>query len=112
MQFIILNYRLSNRSNDKIFNYIDKLIDKINKIPNTDYINIWLQRLTIKLDRNRSYNTRLCQKIYDNDIKIFDTTWISSKKIKIDEKLIIDEEEIEKLPEIISIEEASIFNYH
>ena len=108
----LLLFLKEENNNDKIFNYIDKLIDKINKIPNTDYINIWLQRLTIKLDRNRSYNTRLCQKIYDNDIKIFDTTWISSKKIKIDEKLIIDEEEIEKLPEIISIEEASIFNYH
>ena len=101
----------------KIILNIDKmreleLIDKINKMPNTDYINIWLQRLTIKLDRNRVYNTHLCQKIYNNSTELFDTTWISSRKIKVDEKLIIDEEEIEKLPEIISIEETSIFNYH
>ena len=108
----LLFFLKEENNNDKIFNYIDKLIDKINKIPNTDYINIWLQRLTIKLDRNRVYNTHLCQKIYNNSTELFDTTWISSTKIKVDEKLIIDEEEIEKLPEIISIEETSIFNYH
>ena len=51
-------------------------------------------------------------KIYNNSTELFDTTWISLRKIKVDEKLIIDEEEIEKLPEIISIEETSIFNYH
>lgn len=108
----LLFFLKEENNNDKIFNYIDKLIDKINKIPNTDYINIWLQRLTIKLDRNRVYNTHLCQKIYNNSTELFDTTWISLRKIKVDEKLIIDEEEIEKLPEIISIEETSIFNYH
>ena len=91
-------YVIVENNNDKIFNYIDKLIDKINKMPNTDYINIWLQRLTIKLDRNRVYNTHLCQKIYNNSTELFDTTWISSRKIKVDEKLIIDEEEIDSNP--------------
>ncbi len=78
---------------------------KFNTIPNTDYLNIWLQRLTILDRRDIEYQTPLCEKIYTNN-NIWNSDWLN---FNIDETLIIDNEKLNSLTHIITEEEVDKF---
>ena len=81
-------------------------------IPNTGHIKIWLQRVTIKLDRNKEYHEPLCKLVNDGSIRIWNSTWLNADLEKImDDAEIIDEETIEDIDEIIKTEEIQLFDY-
>jgi predicted transcriptional regulator len=42
-----------------------KIKNKFSQLPNTSYLNIWLQRLTIKIDPAISYSGKLCEKVIE-----------------------------------------------
>ena len=48
---------------ENLLNLID---NRFNRIPNTGYIKIWLQRITIKIDRTRTYDEPMCTKVNDD----------------------------------------------
>ncbi len=85
---------------------IDDIILKFKDIPNTEYLNIWLQRLTIIDDRNKLYSTLLCEKIYKKNI-IWNSKWIN---FNIDESVMIDETIIKKITYVIPKNVVDIFN--
>lgn len=89
--------------------YINEGKEKLKQLPNCEYLDIWLQRLTIKINPNEKYNCKLCQKVYE-DNKIWDDSWIKGDKNKIDETQIIDRACIENLNEIIQKCEVDKFN--
>jgi len=82
--------------------YQKKLIEKIQRkfqqLPNTSYLNVWLQRLTLKIDSNIHYTGELCQKVSDNSISIWNSEWLNPKYKGIMEQTdIINRELINKL---------------
>lgn len=85
-----------------------KIKNKFNQLPNTSYLNIWLQRLTIKIDPAISYSGKLCEKVIDRNILIWNSDWliIKFKKI-IEETEIINNELIEKMEIMFSDEEKN-----
>ncbi len=91
-------------SNTK-FIIIEKIIKKFNVIPNTDYLDIWLQRLTILDKKDKEYSTLLCQKIYSSN-NIWESSWLN---YTLDESLIIDNEKIESLTKTVTEEEVDAF---
>lgn len=92
---------------DEILQLIYK---KFEKIPNTGHIKIWLQRLTIKLDRPRVYEEGLCKKANDNSIKIWNSDWLShSLKSLIEQTPIIDEQIISDIDIVINSSEVQLF---
>lgn len=81
----IFEYKSQARKDEVII----KIISKFNNIANTDYLNIWLQRLTILDVKDKHYSTPLCEKLYlDNNI--WNSEWLN---FEIDESLIIDNKE-------------------
>lgn len=84
---------------------------KFDKIPNVGHLQIWLQRLTLKIDPEKEYEERLCKKVVDNDAQIWNIGWVSAK-IKNDfvNHSIVDEKKIEDMPEIIEPNEIKTFN--
>ncbi|MCT1483299.1 RNA-directed DNA polymerase [Staphylococcus hominis] len=90
---------------------LSKIIKKVEDIPNVDLVNIWLQRLTIKEDKSKKYETDICNFIAGEKIDIFNNTWIKTKKHKINMNSIINEEYITKMNNIINLNEVSVFNY-
>ncbi|MEB6696394.1 RNA-directed DNA polymerase [Mammaliicoccus sciuri] len=84
---------------------------KIQVLPNTDLINIWLQRLTLHESQNEIYDTEICKLVSGETQHIFDIDWITNKKYKIIDDEIVNQEIIEKINTVISNEEVSIFNY-
>jgi hypothetical protein len=94
----------------KIMKMIPVILSKFEKIPNTGHLLVWLQRLTIKIDRNKSYDETLCKKMNDGTIQIWNTDWSSSLKTIIEKTQIIDENAINNLPEVIASEEVELFH--
>lgn len=92
---------------DKILNVILK---KFDKIPNTGHIKLWLQRITIKIDRNKKYEEPLCEKVNAKTAKIWNSDWLNAdfQKLLI-ETTIIDEQIIEKIDKVIDSKEVELF---
>ena len=86
--------------------YINLILEKFEDVPNSNYIEIWLQRLTILDNRNKNYNCLICQKLY-NDIPLWNSSWLN---IKIDETSIINEDIINSLTINVSEKEINNFN--
>ena len=83
---------------------------KFEKIPNTGHIKIWLQRLTIKLDRPRIYEENLCKKVNDPTIQIWNSDWLNIRfKTLIDNSPIIDEQIIQDIDVVINSTEVQLF---
>lgn len=93
----------------EVLEYIDKIIMKNSERPYSDYLEIWLQRISLPYCRNKNYNANICKKIAGTDVKIWDSNWMSSSKLKLDENLFIDENAISKLDRIMSRKEIDDF---
>jgi len=83
---------------------------KFEKIPNTGHIKIWLQRLTIKIDRLRVYEEDLCKKVNDVSIQIWNSDWLNnSLQTLIATTPIISEQVIQDIEVVIDSEEVQLF---
>lgn len=94
-------------------NYIDNILKKFDSIPNTWYLNIWIQRLILK-DKNykiRNFNDPLCVLVRNKKNKTIWKCDIFSKEYRsiIDRYPVIDSQMIEKMPAIIGFDEVSLF---
>ncbi len=98
---------INRKSRDEILKSITKRFDKL---PNTGHIQIWLQRVIIKLDRLRSFIEPLCNRVNDPSVIIWNSDWLEDNlKTKIDSAQIINEDLINDIPEIISSKEVELF---
>lgn len=89
---------------------LQAIMTKFEKIPNTGHIKIWLQRLTIKIDRPKVYTEDLCKKVHDPAIQIWNSDWlILSLKTLIDTTPIIDEQVIQDIDVVINQTEVQLF---
>lgn len=98
--------------NDVQTTIINQIMEKFDKIPNTGHIQLWLQRVTIKINREQSYKELLCQKVNDLSICIWNSEWLNDELREIiEEEPIIDEEIIDEIDRIIESEEFQLFEY-
>lgn len=86
--------------------YIKLILNKFIDVPNSSYIEIWLQRITILDDRNKNYDSLICQKLY-KDVPIWNSNWLN---FKLDETSIINENIIRDLTINVSENEVNNFN--
>lgn len=89
----------------KKYQIIEKIVTRFSTIPNTDYLNIWLQRITILDKKEKEYSTLLCKKMY-MDNEIWNSEWLN---FKLDESLIINKDKLSKISNIISEEVVDKF---
>lgn len=82
LSFIIS--KIENKDEQK--EVILKIKNKFSQLPNTNYLNIWLQRLTLKIDYTISYSGKLCEKVIDRKVTIWNSDWLNSKYKKIVEE--------------------------
>jgi hypothetical protein len=96
----------TNKKNE-ILNLISQ---RFEKIPNTGHIKIWFQRLTIKLDRQRQYSEKLCEKVNNQSLQIWNSDWLENNlKTLIETTAIIDETVIAAIDVVIAKEEVELF---
>lgn len=89
-------------------NIVKRVYNKFQQIPNSDLLNVWLQRLTIKIDNSLKFNELLCKKVVDGSEHIWNTNWLN-KDLKqiIEETPVILERRIKTLKAVISKTEIS-----
>ncbi len=103
----LLSLITDNNSKDEILTLI---YQRFEKIPNTGHIKIWLQRLTIKLDRQRQYTEKLCEKVNNPVLKIWNSDWLENNlKTIIETTPIVDETVIANIDVVITSEEVELF---
>lgn len=86
---------------------ITKIREKFEQLPNTNYLDVWLQRLTLNIDKDLSYSGKLCEKVIGNEMPIWNSDWLNIKIKKIIESTsIIDVDKLEKLE--VSFSESEI----
>lgn len=92
---------------------IEKIKKRFTKLPNTEHLDLWLQRITLKIEGNFSYQGNLCKRVEDNNVEIWCSDWLKDdfKKI-ISSGVIIDQKEIEKIKPVIESEEVAIFEQY
>lgn len=91
---------------------IESIIEKFANVPNTDFLNIWLQRLCYRVNPQKKFNTELCAVVVDSrDVKkLWNNAWIKpSVRKKLEQCDIVDRNKLANIDPIISRNEVSIF---
>lgn len=106
----IISKLLHSLSSAKRLKFLDLIRSKFSKIANSDYLSIWLQRLTVGYDKKIPYDSKMCEKLYKNN-KIWNSTWTT---LPIKEKMIINTQKLKNITPIVdynSLKENS-YNYY
>jgi hypothetical protein len=108
----ILSKLLSLEVDEEIVKDILNSIDsKFNRIPNIGHLQVWLQRLILKIDEKKEFEELLCKKVIDDNVIIWNLDWVDNKIKKIfQDNSIIDREIIKNMPQVIAQKEVQIFN--
>jgi RNA-directed DNA polymerase len=89
---------------------LHKILDKFEKLPNAGIMQIWLQRIKIKIDSASATEDGLCQKVVDKNTKIWNSDWLKqSIKNQIDICDLVDNEVLNKMGAVISKNEVELF---
>ena len=103
----IFSVLFSKMSQNAVLEYIDRILLKNSERPYSDYLEIWLQRISLPYYRNKQYTAKICKKITGDEIDIWNSRWI---ELKVNENLFICEEAISNLDKIISQKEIDYFS--
>lgn len=108
----IFNLMKKSKSNDmpnNIREFIKQILEKLHTIPNTEYLEIWLQRISVTISKDFfSYNTPICEKVMDSANNIWDSSWLAKG---FDESSIIDNQKLNDAGLDIPRELVDPFNY-
>lgn len=109
----ILSYLIDWLSNDvEKIRVVKKILRKFKKLPNTEYLNIRLQRITCNLNENFEYQWCLCDKMIDSSTLLRDSTRLKWDLLHIiNETDFINRKELERMRPIVKSNEISIFEY-
>lgn len=98
------------KGNKKKLAIFNKIKFRFKKIPNTEHLMIWLQRITLNIDHNYEYSEPLCKLISGESVNVWNFGWLNDNFNKIiNVKSIVDYELIESLPEVIEQNEVALF---
>ncbi len=98
-------------SKDNKEDIINRIIKKFSKIPNTGFMGVWLQRVTLPFKPELKFDEPICKLASGDNAILWNNDWISSKALKnaVNSKHIIDQVQIENLEPIISTKEVELF---
>ncbi|MDL2279483.1 RNA-directed DNA polymerase [Desulfovibrio sp. OttesenSCG-928-G11] len=96
---------------NKKIRIIKKIKAKFSKLPNTGYMEIWLQRVSIPFTDSIPYTEILCKVAEGKAKKIWNDDFISDKSLKraISVSKIIDTDVIDSLSPVITPDEIELF---
>lgn len=97
------NYKPKN-----VKHFIKRILKKLKSIPNTEYVEIWLQRISVVIDKNdHSFRSPLCEKVRGEDSKIWNSDWLG---IDFDDRDIVDTNTLKNIGFDISKESIDPFS--
>lgn len=89
---------------------VSKIRQKFARITNTEILELWLQRLTLPINRNVTYSSHLCQKVYlGEQVKLWNSAWL--KDGIMPEESIVNEDMIRNLTPAIPLKYVRLFSF-
>ena len=91
---------------------LKKIRRRFARLPNTEHMQTWIQRISYPFDRTIDYDTPLCSLVLGRECGLWNSGWISSKDLldAIDQRQIIDAQCLAELPGIITPEEFALYS--
>ena len=92
---------------------IERIRQKFVQIPNTGYMEVWLQRISYPFDSTVVFDEPLCQLLYETDRCIWNNEWLEWKELRnaMDAKKIVNREELTSIPPVVPIDEVTLFSW-
>ena len=95
---------------EKKLNYIERINKKFQKLPNTGFMDIWLQRISYKISPDVPYSDKLCEVVKNKNAQLWNSNWLNDKfKKAILKSSLINEKIIEKMTPVITQREVDTF---
>lgn len=93
-------------------NLLEKVFMKLDKVPNTGILDLWLQRITLDYPLF-PFDELLTKVVKSEDCKIWELGWLNDalKKI-IEETKIVDEDMVKQMEPVIPSSEVELFKIH
>jgi hypothetical protein len=108
----ILSKLLSSiESQEEKLEIIKRVKKKFSQIPNTGHMEIWLQRITYKIDSSNEYDEAICKLVAGESFSLWNIDWISSQSLKdvIKATKIVDENIRDEMSPVIAPQEVELF---
>ena len=98
-------------SNDEKRSVIERIKGRFSKIPNTGYLEIWIQRISHRFSPDSEFDEGLCKLVQQKDVQIWDSQWISSKDLlkAVDPSRIVDRAALQRISPIVPTSEVELF---
>lgn len=98
-------------SHDERLAIAARIRKKFSQIPNTGHMQIWLQRVTLPLDRDINYEEAVCRLVAANPERLWNSDWISLKALKtaVDATKIVATTTRDKIDPVIPLKEVEMF---
>ena len=88
---------------------IGKIKQKFEKVPNTEILNLFLQRITYKVDKNIEYEGKLCNEVVKKTENIvWNNEWLKNLQNFMDD--IVDRDKVKEMPVTMGTDETEMFN--
>jgi hypothetical protein len=98
-------------SNDEKRIAAEKIKNRFAQIPNTGYMQIWIQRVTYPIAKDIKYEEKLCKMVLEEYTNIWNSAWISDARLKnlIAQANIIDRKKLSTIDSVIPMSEVELF---
>lgn len=102
---------IHNLSGDRKNIALKKLLRKVNLLPNSGLLEVWLQRIAKPNNLNINFKDKLCKKVDEDKLPLFETRWIADKTTKsiIDDAEYINRKALRKVNVEIKSNEIELF---
>jgi RNA-directed DNA polymerase len=88
----------------------EKIKTRFAKIPNTGHMQIWIQRVTLPIAKDISYQEPICRLVSGEAVSLWNTQWINNQELrKSIAASVIDQAALEALEPVITIDEVELF---
>lgn len=88
----------------------EKVKTRFAKIPNTGHLEIWLQRITLSIAKDFSYQEPICKLVSGESVSLWNMDWITNQDLKgAIATPVIDKAALEALEPVIPIDEVELF---
>ncbi|MCX6239338.1 MAG: RNA-directed DNA polymerase [Bacteroidia bacterium] len=103
----LLVKKIPDRNEKKII--LKRIYNKFQQIPNSSFLKVWLQRLTVKIDKTIIYDEPICKLISDSEVQLWNIEWLRDNfKSKIKNTPIIIQSKVKTLKAVVTKKEIDI----
>jgi len=91
---------------------VERIRTRFAKLPNTGYMEVWLQRITDPAQEVLSFHEPLCKLVQGEEVALWNNDWISSQKLKraVEPRVILDQYKARTRKPVIKPKEVELFN--